>query len=115
MDLEKGQVLGIMYGFRGFYDGNAEPIELCPQTVQGIQLMGGTILGTTRGGSDTGKIVDAISEKGINIVFVIGGNGGNAGANAIHEECVRRGIYISVVVVPIMALALSSSWVAKVD
>ena len=98
--LSKGQVLGIMYGFRGFYEGTSEPIELCPSTVQGIQLMGGTILGTTRGGSDTGKIVDAIKEKEIDMVFVIGGNGGNAGANAIHEECVRREMYVSVVGVP---------------
>ena len=97
--LVKGQVLGIRYGFRGFYEG-AEPIELCPKTVQGIHLVGGTILGTTRGGSDTGKIVDAIHERGINMVFVIGGNGGNAGANAIHEECSRRDMPVSVVGVP---------------
>lgn len=97
--LQKGQVLGIRYGFRGFYEG-PEPIELCPKTVQGIQLSGGTILGTARGGSDTIKIVDAIKEKGVNMIFVIGGNGGNAGANAIHEECVKRSMYIPVVGVP---------------
>ena len=97
--LKKGQVLGIRYGFRGFYEG-AEPIELCPRTVQGIHLTGGTILGTTRGGSDTDKIVNSIRDRGINMVFVIGGNGGNAGANAIHEECVRREMHVSVVGVP---------------
>ena len=51
--------------------------------VDGIQRKGGTLLGTSRGGADMDKICDSIKERGINMVFVIGGNGGNAGAAAL--------------------------------
>lgn len=37
---------------RGFYDPNSKPIPLTPRTVDGIQLQGGTILGTSRGGAN---------------------------------------------------------------
>lgn len=34
------------------------------------------------------------------MLFVLGGNGGNAAANAIQEECERRNVVCSVVGVP---------------
>lgn len=37
------------YGFRGFHDPDMKPISLNRKMVDGIQLEGGTILGTTRG------------------------------------------------------------------
>jgi 6-phosphofructokinase 1 len=45
-------VLGIRYGFRGFYDKTHKPVPLTKKTVDGIQLTGGTILGTSRGGAN---------------------------------------------------------------
>lgn len=33
-------------------------------------------------------------------LYVVGGNGGNAAANAIHDECERTGVVCSVVGVP---------------
>ena len=36
----------------------------------------------------------------IDMVFVVGGNGGNAGANAIQRECARCGVTCSVIGVP---------------
>lgn len=53
--------------------------------MEGIHLKGGTILGTSRGGAaKIAKMVDRLDLWGINMLFVIGGNGGNAAANAIH-------------------------------
>jgi 6-phosphofructokinase 1 len=46
------QILGIKYGFRGFYDRKSKPIQLTKKSVDGIQLQGGTILGTSRGGAN---------------------------------------------------------------
>ncbi len=46
------------------------------------------------------EIVKRIDMWGIDIVFVVGGNGGNAGANAIQEQCAKDGILCSVVGVP---------------
>jgi 6-phosphofructokinase 1 len=61
---------------------------------------GGSVIGTGRGGGDVPKIVDAIERQGINQVYVIGGNGSHAGANAISHECAKRGLKVSVIGVP---------------
>jgi 6-phosphofructokinase 1 len=37
---------------RGFYDKEQKPIVLTKRGVDGIQLQGGTILGTSRGGAN---------------------------------------------------------------
>ena len=37
---------------------------------------------------------------GVTQLYVVGGNGGNAAANAIHDECERTGVVCSVVGVP---------------
>ena len=36
------------YGYRGFYDRKHKPIVLTRKNVDGIQLQGGTMLGTSR-------------------------------------------------------------------
>lgn len=50
--VQEGRILGIKYGFRGFYDTVHKPVVLTKQYVDGIQLQGGTILGTSRGGAN---------------------------------------------------------------
>lgn len=50
--LPEGNILGIRYGFKGFYDKEHKPMVLTKQSVDGIQLQGGTILGTSRGGAN---------------------------------------------------------------
>lgn len=47
-----GNILGIQYGFKGFYDKKYRPVVLTKKSVEGIHLEGGTILGTSRGGAD---------------------------------------------------------------
>lgn len=96
----RGQILGIRYGFRGFYDKEHKPIVLTKKNVDGIQLEGGTILGTSRGGANMKEIVKRIDMWGINMLFVVGGNGGNAGANAIHNYCRANDVNCAVVGVP---------------
>ncbi|URD90096.1 Phosphofructokinase [Musa troglodytarum] len=51
-------------GYRGFYARNT--IQLTPKSVNDIHKRGGTVLGTSRGGHDTLKIVDNIQDRGIN-------------------------------------------------
>ncbi|KAG2500191.1 hypothetical protein HYH03_001771 [Edaphochlamys debaryana] len=93
-------ILGIRYGLRGFYERDAKPINLTRRYVEGIHLKGGTMLGTSRGGANVKEIVRRIDLWGLNMVFVVGGNGGNAAANAISEECEAQGVVCSVVGVP---------------
>lgn len=88
------------YGLRGFYERDAKPITLTRSLVDGIHLRGGTMLGTSRGGANVKEIVRRIDLWGLNMVFVVGGNGGNAAANAIQLECEAQGVVCSVVGVP---------------
>lgn len=56
--------------------------------------------GTSRGGANIPEIVRRLDLWGINQLYVVGGNGGNAAANAIAEECERSGVPCAVVGVP---------------
>ncbi|OMO70946.1 hypothetical protein CCACVL1_18564 [Corchorus capsularis] len=92
------RVLGIEGGYRGFYARNT--ISLTPKVVNDIHKRGGTILGTSRGGHDTSKIVDSIQDRGINQVYIIGGDGTQKGASVIFEEIRRRGLKVAVAGIP---------------
>ena len=65
-----------------------------------IHKRGGTILGSSRGGHVTKKIVDSIQDRGINQVYIIGGDGTLKGASLIFEEITRRGLNVVVVGIP---------------
>ncbi|XP_031263080.1 ATP-dependent 6-phosphofructokinase 3-like isoform X1 [Pistacia vera] len=92
------KVLGIDGGYRGFYAKNTIP--LTPKVVNDIHKRGGTVLGTSRGGHDTAKIVDSIQDRGINQVYIIGGDGTLKGASVIYEEVRKRGLKVAVVGIP---------------
>ncbi|XP_043711142.1 ATP-dependent 6-phosphofructokinase 7-like [Telopea speciosissima] len=92
------KVLGIEGGYSGFYSRNTVP--LTPKFVNDIHKRGGTILGTSRGGHDTSKIVDSIQDRGINQVYIIGGDGTQRGAAVIFEEIKRRGLKVAVAGIP---------------
>lgn len=94
------QIFGIRYGLRGFLDRHAKPVQLTHQWVDGIQLKGGTVLGTSRGNAKIPEIVERLRLWGVNMLFVIGGNGGNAAAHAIATECTKQGHPCAVVGVP---------------
>eukprot|EP00887_Chlorella_sp_A99_P007776 scaffold20.g7776.t1 len=94
------QIFGIRFGLRGFLDRHAKPVQLSRSKVDGIQLKGGTVLGTSRGNAKMHEIVDRLRLWGINMLFVIGGNGGNAAAHAIAQECERQKVTCNVVGVP---------------
>lgn len=92
------RVVGIDGGYIGFYSRNTIP--LTPKVVNNIHKRGGTILGTSRGGHDTKKIVDCIQDRGINQVYIIGGDGTQKGASVIFEEIRRRGLKVAVAGIP---------------
>ncbi|XP_018465046.1 ATP-dependent 6-phosphofructokinase 6 [Raphanus sativus] len=92
------EVLGVNCGFSGFYSKNT--VTLTPKVVSDIHKRGGTMLGTSRGGSDTLKIVDNIQDREINQVYIIGGDGTQKGASAIYKEIRRRGLKVAVAGIP---------------
>ena len=74
------KIWGIKWGYRGFYtDFPNEWVELCPTKVRDIHNLGGTILGSSRGGFDAEKMIEAMTTMGVNQLYVIGGDGTHRG------------------------------------
>ncbi len=94
------KIRGFRYGYRGLVRGNEEPVDLTPKMVGQIHRWGGSFLGTSRGGQDTGEIVDTLEREKIDILFTIGGDGTQRGAMQISEEAEKRGLKFSIVGVP---------------
>jgi 6-phosphofructokinase 1 len=95
------EVLGFRGGYRGLDPAaGAEPLVVTHEAVDGIHREGGTILGTSRGPVDIGRAVDNLIRRGVNILFTIGGDGTQRGANALCQEAKKRGHALSVVGVP---------------
>lgn len=96
------RIKGIQFGYKGFFaDEGFEPIDLNPQNVDSIHRIGGTFLGTSRGGGNrVSEIVDSIERLGINMMFIIGGDGTQRGALDIANEIEKRGLKIAVVGIP---------------
>src|SRR3989339_1282504 len=68
-----GRILGIKYGFEGLVSSYNHPvIELTAPMVSNIHLIGGSVLGSSRGNQDVEKIVDTLEIMNINILFCIG-------------------------------------------
>lgn len=68
------QIVGIPQGYRGFL--YPEEWKILDETVvQNLHNQGGSILGSSRGGHDTDAIVDSLVNEGINLLFVVGGDG----------------------------------------
>ncbi|XP_004489766.1 ATP-dependent 6-phosphofructokinase 5, chloroplastic [Cicer arietinum] len=94
------KIVGIPFGYRGLSDKELTEVPLSRKVVQNIHLSGGSLLGVSRGGPGVSEIVDSLQKRGINMLFVLGGNGTHAGANAIHNECCKRRLKVSVIGVP---------------
>jgi 6-phosphofructokinase 1 len=95
------KVYGFQNGYRGFLpEFRSTAIDLTPQTVSNINELGGTILGSSRGEQPASVVVDCLESMGINLLFVIGGDGTIRGAMRISQEAATRGSHIAVVGIP---------------
>ena len=95
------KVYGFCNGYQGFIAKyGRDVLDLTPEFVSHINEQGGTVLGTSRGQQDAGEIVDCLERMGINILFIIGGDGTLRGGLTITEEIANRGLKISVVGIP---------------
>lgn len=82
------QVLGVRNGFAGLIDGRVEPLS--SRDVGGIMGQGGTILGSARSAefrepSGQKKALAVLERFDCSGVVVIGGNGSQTGAAALHR------------------------------
>ncbi|KAL7527385.1 hypothetical protein ACHAXR_001930, partial [Thalassiosira sp. AJA248-18] len=93
------ETYGIPAGYRGFTKPETWK-DLDSEAVKNLHNLGGSILGSSRGGHDTKAIVDSLVEEGVNLLFVVGGDGTVRGAAKIADEVKARGLPIAVAVVP---------------
>jgi 6-phosphofructokinase 1 len=94
-----------IFGFRYGYEGLSrrfghEPLALTPEGVSEIHELGGTILGSSRGPQDPADMVDTLAGMDVGLLFTIGGDGTLRGAQAVHQEAVRRGLPLAVIGIP---------------
>lgn len=95
------EVLGFRLGYQGLDPAQGgEPIRLTPEFVEDIHKEGGTALGTSRGPVDLSAAVANLIRLGVNIVFTVGGDGTQRGAEALYQEARKRGHSLAVVGVP---------------
>ncbi|MGB5695768.1 MAG: ATP-dependent 6-phosphofructokinase [Polyangiales bacterium] len=95
------RILGIRNGYRGLNpDSGLEPTFLTERFVANIHHLGGTVLGSSRGGQEPAIMVDFLEAREIDILFCIGGDGTQRGAHAIHQEIRRRGLAKAVIGIP---------------
>jgi 6-phosphofructokinase 1 len=92
-------------GFRGGYQGldparGPEPTAITSAFVDQIHHHGGTILGTSRGPVDMAVAVDNLIRRRVDILFTIGGDGTQRGANELFRQARQRGHTLSVVGIP---------------
>jgi len=95
-------IIGIRYGYSGLDpERGYDPMELTPDLVEDIHLEGGTILGSSRGGTeDMDILVNTLDRLRINILYTIGGDGTLRGAHKIAGIARDRGMDLAVVGVP---------------
>jgi len=95
------RIVGFRNGYQGFIARYGHPVtELTPELVHDINEDGGTILGSSRGEQDPEEIVDCLEQLGINIQFVIGGDGSLRAAQQIAGVIAKRERRIAIVGVP---------------
>ncbi|MGD0931443.1 MAG: ATP-dependent 6-phosphofructokinase [Candidatus Korobacteraceae bacterium] len=94
-------VLGVRYGYSGFSsEASKAPMWLNAEIVQNIHQFGGTLLGTSRGPVSADIIVDFLEQRGINVLFTVGGDGTQRGAHDVVTEIQRRKLQISMIGIP---------------
>eukprot|EP00756_Hemistasia_phaeocysticola_P043097 Hpha_TRINITY_DN17007_c4_g3::TRINITY_DN17007_c4_g3_i1::g.166503::m.166503/K00850/pfkA, PFK; 6-phosphofructokinase 1 len=92
-------------GFRSGYAGILKPSEHPPTVLttdncREIHLKGGSVLEAGRGGFNPDGILDTLRSHGINMLFVVGGDGSQWAADVLVQAAHERSMELSVVGIP---------------
>jgi 6-phosphofructokinase 1 len=96
------RISGIRYGYKGFLpESQFDLKKLDPDSVDDIHKLGGTYLGSARGGGkEVSTIVDTMEKLNLNMLFTIGGDGTQHGTLDIAEEVDKRKLKIALIGIP---------------
>ena len=92
-------IYGVFDGFRGFVD-DSKWVELTEDLVRHKFNESGTFLRTSRGRQDMKHIAANLGKRGVNAVFIVGGEGSHKGADALQSAAIELNIQISVAAIP---------------
>lgn len=97
-------IVGVHSGYSGLShpEGSAPAVHLGPRLTHGIHMKGGSILQVGCGGSevDVERTCDNLKKMGVNMLFVVGGDGAHAAGDLVFQEARRRNMRLSIVGVP---------------
>ena len=93
------KVWGIMNGYLGICNDKAW-IELKRSDIQTIHQSGGSYLVSNRGNDPVDKMVDALIRRGVNMLYIVGGDGTHRGAAAMEEEFIKRRYECAIIGIP---------------
>jgi 6-phosphofructokinase 1 len=95
------EAIGYRHGFAGMVEGRGyAPMRLTPSSVHDINQHGGTVLGSSRGAQDPDRIIDRLVADGVDILFVIGGDGSMPGAGGLAARLREGSLPIGVIGIP---------------
>lgn len=95
------RIYGFRYGLEGFIESAGHQVlELTPDIVSDIHEHGGSLLGSSRGPQDPRAIVDRLDKLGVQVLFVVGGDGSMRAALSIATEARARDRKLAVVGIP---------------
>ncbi|MCL2186718.1 MAG: ATP-dependent 6-phosphofructokinase [Treponema sp.] len=96
------RITGFQYGYLGMLPESGIDLKpLDPDMTDDIHKIGGTFLGSARGGGkEVEKIADTIQKLNMNMLFVIGGDGTQRGTVEIAEELEKRNYKAAVIGIP---------------
>lgn len=97
-----GNILGVRYGFQGMQDKHHAPLVLTRGITDGIHLTGGSMLGASPAHErqEMSQVLKRLEMWGINMLFIIGGEGGIRVAQDIASYCQENQLKCAVVGVP---------------
>lgn len=95
------EILGIMNGYNGLSQPELHhPCKLTPDAVGEIHMKGGSVIKAARGGFDAELICDKLEKLGINMIFLVGGDGTQFAGNLLCIAAQKRGLSVSIIGIP---------------
>lgn len=93
-------VTGIKFSYQGYYDnGPNSKIALTTELVETIHHRGGCFIGVSKAPFHANKIVDSLVNRGVNQVYLIGGNDTLKNAYELYKEIKGRQLNIALSVI----------------
>lgn len=88
----------MFWGYGGLYSNDWQLLDA--NIIRNLQFLGGTYLGSSRGGFDAELMIKGLLTRGINQLYVIGGDGTQRGVHVLHEELKKRKLEIALIGIP---------------